>query len=73
MKFCQSRNVGTLYICVTSITLQSIQLPPANSWCMQLSSAGVTAVTHGCLFMHWTAIWAKSEQLTLTPPVRSSE
>ena len=34
---------------------------------------GVTAVTHGCLFVHWTAIWAKSGQLTLAPPRRSSE
>ena len=36
-------------------------------------SQGVTAVTHGCSFVHWTAIWAKSEQLTLAPPLRSSE
>ena len=40
---------------------------------IQASSPGVTAVTRGCLFVHWTAIWAKSGQLTLAPPRRSSE
>ena len=27
----------------------------------------MTAVTHGWLFVHWTAIWAKSEPLTQAP------
>ena len=36
-------------------------------------SQGVTVVTHGCLLMHWTTIWAKSEQLKLMPPLKISE
>ena len=50
---------------------------PGGSWsavgAFRLLLSGGDSSNHGCSFVHWTAIWAKSGQLTLTPPVRSSE
>ena len=55
-----------------SPTITLLDLPPyglAGRAC-RFHPQGVTAVVDGYSFMHWTAIWAKSEQLILPPPVR---
>ena len=55
-----------------SPTITLLDLPPhglAGRAC-RFHLQGVPAVTHGCSFVHWTAIWAKSEQSILPPPVR---
>ena len=77
--------VGEIYIAIKTsfwylmspVLLLQCSTPPGSSlWSAAKHSdsfsKGVTAVIHRCLFMHWTAVWAKSEQLRLTP-VRSSE
>ena len=52
-----------------SPTITLSDLPPhwlAGKAC-RLHPQGVTAVVHGCLFMHWATIWVKSSKTHLPP------
>ena len=73
----EKANVTNYYCCCVSLRSASPRTPQVGVG-QQLEhsgffSHGATAVIHGYSFMHWTTIWTKRGQLTLTPPVRSSE